>query len=95
MSKKLIDLINKSNIITVFGNIGSGKSLLMSKLFRSSKLLGKKEHFSSELIKSENIFFDNLDYQTHSAIQKFYACLQTALHNHQRFLLAINERNDL
>lgn len=42
MSKKLIELINKSNLIIIYGNVGSGRNLLLRKLFNNPNLLGKE-----------------------------------------------------
>ena len=83
MSKTLINLIKNSKLVTITGPIGSGKSLLLTKLAHHPQLKGtiltSKEQLTS-LPSQENVFIDDLS----SLNQQDY---QQIIDNQQKLVL--------
>jgi ABC-type uncharacterized transport system ATPase component len=75
MNKKLIQLIKESKLVIIIGTIGSGKSLLLSKLANHPQLLGKittnKEQLTFLPFQS-NVFVDESADDKHQLMKEIY-----------------------
>jgi len=100
MTNKLINLIKKSNVIVISGAIGTGKTLLMSKIFRSPNLPGKRlrnSPFSS--VTGIKYFLEEFSLllweKSEGKTKSFLNDIQIARHYNQRYFLVINKDSEL
>lgn len=95
---KLINLINESNVVAIYGTIGAGGTLLLGKLAHHPSWKGKLiEGLSAKskippkqgnvFIFGAEFFFDQLTNQELQEWEKFFAL---ARHNNQKFFLSLD-----
>jgi hypothetical protein len=99
MTKKLIELINNTQVIFIPSldkDFTEGRKLLMSKLYHSNKLRGTKAYFSTnDNLSADNIFFDEyLNHNEEEMKQVFHHLLITR-HLGKRFFIATHRDSEL
>ncbi|KLL04747.1 MAG: hypothetical protein MRERV_12c003 [Mycoplasmataceae bacterium RV_VA103A] len=109
MPKTLINLIKKSNLIIIYGHLGTGKSLLLTKLANHPDFQGNiyQGNFSLDDVSVQgNIFIDDLDLvpfalpspdslENQKQLRQWSGFLTKTRQNQQKIFLTVGNIKDL